>query len=850
MKWLHVLGLFVLFAALAALPMGHVLLQPDSVLAFNDGGVEFGLSPAYCYPDAVRRIWDNQFFFGAGSKQAAINIQSLNETVFGPHGARRAGVVVILAFCGCTIYWAWRQYRVSRAAAAVAAGAVMLSGVSFSFAVAGLYVRPTALAFSALGLGFAERGRLRNRWLDFLLAGGCVGLAVSEVPDVGAFLALTVAALVAVRHLTTQGWAWPSVGVLALRGCLIGAAALLLAWQTLTNVSATTIEGVTQGDSAAERYAWATQWSIPVAETWDIVAGSYFGASMSHPDVPYWGGIGRSEGWEQTHQGFRNFRMSAWYAGVVPSLLLLTLIPMALRRRSRTGEAEGPDRALAITVLAGCLVTLMLSWGKHFPLYRLLWSLPYFGTVRNPDKWNAPFMLCMGLGMALALDGVLARLLVPEPAANSRRQPPAGAGLRPLLIAAGSLAGIALLMALDMNAGREAFLARLGSQGFGHVAGALWAHGMWISFKVIAICVLFAVAVWWAGRRRRAGILVLAVAALTAVDLVDSGRFFASGHAYKALVAPNPLTRFLGEHAREGRIELLPPQARATPDDPDGGRAAAIAGALNQMRMTMFMASGFDLFNPVSVSRMPTDYESLFSSVGYISPRRFELGSIRWLVTVPGIGEVLNQMDGNRGRFVERIGFGLEVRDGGAIPVAGVPADQEIVRVVEFTGALPKFQPVSRVRVMSADKAGEQAALAILASPDFNPREEALVYAPVDGVNPVRPARVQVDIVREAPADVDVEVTADQPALLVRSVKYDADWTATINGQPVQILRANYLFQGIPVPAGTSHLSLQYAPSRRNVTVAAAGRAALLLLILASLWRRDATRAGATIDPA
>ncbi|MDA0577403.1 MAG: hypothetical protein O3B24_04825, partial [Verrucomicrobia bacterium] len=419
---LKVLKLLVVFSLLAALPMADVLLSRDEVLAFNDGSIETNSSPVYRFPAALVRIWDNQFFFGNGAKQYWLSVHALNESLLGPHEARRLGVVLILAACGLAVYWSLRQFRVRPGAAAFAAGALMLSGLSFSFAVAGLYVRPVALAFSALALGFAERGRARDGWLDYVIAGGCLGLGVSEVPDVGAFFAITAAGVIAWRHIAAFGWSPRALLRLTARGALIGSTALLLGWQTVVNISATTIQGVAQGESKADRYAWATQWSIPPVETWDIVAGSHFGATMGDASLPYRGGIGSSEGWQQSRQGFRNFRMSAWYAGVIPSALLLALIPFAWRKRrdaTPPGADDAPahDRGLVILVLAGALVTLLLTWGKHFPLYKLVWSLPYFGTVRNPDKWNGPFMLFMTLGVAIALDWLLRALAAPRPAA-------------------------------------------------------------------------------------------------------------------------------------------------------------------------------------------------------------------------------------------------------------------------------------------------------------------------------------------------------------------------------------------------------------------------------------------------
>ena len=843
--------------------MADVLLHTDEVLAFNDGSIETNSSPIYRFPAALLRIWDNQFFFGSGARQYWLSVHALNESLLGPHEARRAGVVGILALCALAVYWGLRQFRIRPGAAAFGAGVMMLSGLSFSFAVAGLYVRPIALACAALALGFAERGRVRNGWLDYVLAGGCVGLGISEVPDVGAYFAITVAGAVAWRHIATFGWSPKALLRLALRGALLGGMALLLGWQTIANISATTIQGVTQGESKDARYAWATQWSIPPGETWDIVAGSYYGTTMSNPALPYRGGIGSSEGWEQTHQGYRNFRMSAWYVGVIPSVLLLALVPLAWRRRigpsqvvsvgaslaTPAGADErrpygsdscaappAADRGLVCLVLIGCLATLLLSWGKHFPLYRLVWSLPYFGTIRNPDKWNGPFMLFMTLGVGLALDWLLAA--ISQPALETKAGKTAGRSLRPYFIAAGVIGGIALLLLFGNATDRPHFVSDLTRDGYGPAAANLWTHSLWMSLKVVALAAAFAAALWWAGRQRRGAVILLAVAAaLTATDMIETSRHFADRHAYKAAVASNALTSFLDAHASEGRILLLPPTSGNNPNDPNRAQIAALAQALNQIRSTMLQAKGYDLFNPVSVSRMPTDYESFFGTVGYMTPRVWELGSVRWIITVAGMNAALNQMDGDRGRFVERLALGLTMRDGAVIPVDEGPPDQRVLRVVEFTGALPKFQPVAQTIPATEGAEGERAALAQLAAPGFDPRRAAVTHVTVTGLGDATSAPATVKILREHPAEAEIQVEAQAPVLLVRSVKYDPDWVITGGGAETRPVRVNYMFQGIPVAAGAHTLVLRYAPPLGGLWVAAAGRVALLLLVLAGAWR-------------
>jgi uncharacterized membrane protein YfhO len=58
-----------------------------------------------------------------------------------------------------------------------------------------------------------------------------------------------------------------------------------------------------------------------------------------------------------------------------------------------------------------------------------------------------------------------------------------------------------------------------------------------------------------------------------------------------------------------------------------------------------------------------------------------------------------------------------------------------------------------------------------------------------------------------------MRVKADRPALLVLDENYSPGWHAKVQGHPVSIQRANYAFQAVVVPQGTSQVEFQYVPA-------------------------------------
>jgi hypothetical protein len=57
---------------------------------------------------------------------------------------------------------------------------------------------------------------------------------------------------------------------------------------------------------------------------------------------------------------------------------------------------------------------------------------------------------------------------------------------------------------------------------------------------------------------------------------------------------------------------------------------------------------------------------------------------------------------------------------------------------------------------------------------------------------------------------VDTIVEADAPSLVVIAQSYYHDWRAYVDDRPATLLRANYAFQAVQVPAGTHKIHLAY----------------------------------------
>jgi uncharacterized membrane protein YfhO len=91
---------------------------------------------------------------------------------------------------------------------------------------------------------------------------------------------------------------------------------------------------------------------------------------------------------------------------------------------------------------------------------------------------------------------------------------------------------------------------------------------------------------------------------------------------------------------------------------------------------------------------------------------------------------------------------------------------------------------------------------------------------------------------------VRIEAEAVAPALLVVQDAFWPGWRASIDGQPTEILAADYLVRAVRWPAGRHALELSYEPPEIRTGLALSALGGLLVLLLALLaLRRDGTAA-------
>ncbi len=166
--------------------------------------------------------------------------------------------------------------------------------------------------------------------------------------------------------------------------------------------------------------------------------------------------------------------------------------------------------------------------------------------------------------------------------------------------------------------------------------------------------------------------------------------------------------------------------------------------------------------------------------------------------------------------------------------------------VLENASALPRATLHRRAEV-----ATDAQTLARMRAPGWDPRSGLLLDRdPGLALDPAAdPSSDRVEMTRYTPNRISLRVTAGAPALLLVTNNYLPYWRATIDGAEAPVLRADYTFQAIPVPAGTHEVSLAFrsAPFEKSLVVSGIALLVAAAAIASGAWPRrkgnDADRA-------
>ena len=106
-------------------------------------------------------------------------------------------------------------------------------------------------------------------------------------------------------------------------------------------------------------------------------------------------------------------------------------------------------------------------------------------------------------------------------------------------------------------------------------------------------------------------------------------------------------------------------------------------------------------------------------------------------------------------------------------------------------------------------------AVQLFTNANFNPRREVCLPAEAKPyITASNLTMVNVSSPKFSAGQIEADVEADGPALLVAAQIYYHPWRAYVDGQPTRLWPANYAFQAFEIPTGSHHVKLVYEDRR------------------------------------
>lgn len=158
------------------------------------------------------------------------------------------------------------------------------------------------------------------------------------------------------------------------------------------------------------------------------------------------------------------------------------------------------------------------------------------------------------------------------------------------------------------------------------------------------------------------------------------------------------------------------------------------------------------------------------------------------------------------------------------------------VRVFENPNAVPRAYVTYRAR--QSPTAPEL--LELLSRSDFDPMAASYLERPAGlATSAGAPLRGHPAIlVRDESTVVEIDAALAAPGVLVLADAMARGWRVTVDGAPAPITPANYLFRGVPLPAGRHLVRFEYRPPGFYAGAAISGVASASILAASAFMRR------------
>jgi hypothetical protein len=735
-------------------------------------------------------------------------------------------VLAMLLF-GLSVTFYLRTQKLDRLPAYGAGLLLSFSGYIFTLFCAGHmgFFFLMGLFFWCFGLW--NKALETGKWRYFLLFPACAMWAQAGQPDVWVLFA-TIFGVYALRGLWRARAQFlkllPKLILSVVVAGLIGGSSIMIVLtqhlagrdKQIADSSRTVASGQETPEAkqqkAEDRWIFATNWSLPLADSMELLIPGFFGDNAMTPPYPYWGALGRPYRFEPGKM-MPNYRQHTTYLGLITVILALIGVTawFAQRRKAspssdlpgrrslgeggrplpvrRSPEGEGGTSDLSSTYQdvpfwAGVwVVCLVLALGRYTPLYQLFYAIPYMDYLRAPVKFLHFTELATGLLAGFGMQALLSQRFSEK-------------GLKRLLVAGGGVLLFFVVIWLGVSVSGEAIEKHITEIGLGQVASTLRGYTSYNCLRAIGlmalVLILFYVGWLQKGQTKKSTIILALLVGIGVFDLAAVARRYVMPINVQAHHEENVIVKEM-KRATQGRPAFMANYVtrnvsiqdwlntslsingymNVLPDETDSNskvRPLAIALQKEPLRYWELTGPRF-----VLLSRQQATQVMQMQLAKPLAEFELGQGSVRRSST-PSERSIL-LMERTRQPIYPCVFFNW---------TGGVKPDDQITQLVKLNTA-NAMMPTGPASLLVSDA----------------PAPTATVMQPPQGVTFTQMRGEENVFITRA------TVQLSQPGLLVWNERYSADLKATLDNKEVPLYQANGQWCAIQVPAGKHTLTCQ-----------------------------------------
>jgi len=760
-------------------------LSGSNVLMTTDAAISSASTPTADVIRTTYAAWISGGFLGQPGGSGNIQIARFLQALMSPVLCNNLtyGLACLVA---SIIFLSGLGKQLNRWALVCGALAAFWVGNNFTLLYAGHYNKPFVVLFFVCAILCAGA----TTWRGAVIWGGFIGLMFAQQPDV-AFLF----ALFAGTHLVFRLWSRHGLKPLRWLPVLIPAAVvafLFAAGPLLSGYKFNVKDTVqVQTENPTEKWDYITQWSWPPEESIAFIAPGYTGWRSGEPEGPYYGRMGRSAEWEQRRQGFMNFQLDSLYLG---------FIPLAFALFALFSAGTSPHRKEIYFWSMAAFVALLLSFGKFFPLYAILYNFPIVSNIRAPVKFIQVFQVAIGVLAAFGID----KLIFAKPDSGKKINTPQATDTVTRWFFRGSIVTAVglLIWVLGLSSNHADAVVSFSKLGWPEDAARVIVdnqiRSLWHAciMAMIMTSVFAAFNFGRADKLRAKGVLIAGGLAI----IIATDAFLLSRHYVQEMprsyIESNDLTRFLKNNLGTQRVALLTQQ-----------------GLYNVWLTYLLPYNQILTFNVSQMPRLSAEYKKLFDAGSKDPLRLWRWSSVKYL-----LGPTNFERQLPAGQVKKVFSYDLMATTKSEFQV--VPSPRGSHAVFELLDTVPRYVLISGAITLSDDQA-----LVRLA----DPRQPLMGQQGVTG---------SVDVISYSPGKVSLKTEANMPTVLRVAERWDPDWTVRVDGRKAEVKRFDFLCQGVELPSGAHEVTLAYKPSKLFFYMQVGGCLVLLIAGMTLLSKR------------